>query len=69
MRKKTATDLLDSLNIEITIECSRCDKKDSVLPVDHFDAADSFFKDGWRATATMAYCPECAKKYLKSDKK
>lgn len=56
-------DLIDFIELEASIECSKCKKGDMVMYSD--TGEDYFFEAGWRATKDNVYCPECAKKKLK----
>ena len=48
----------------IQISCTNCDGE-SETDGDEFDAPEIFYEEGWRATSTNCYCPNCAKKKLK----
>lgn len=63
--KYTAGNLLDSIDVSATIECTKCNNQDSLHACDEYDASPIFFERGWRATLHHTYCPDCAKKYLK----
>ncbi len=54
----------DILTIQ-EISCSKCRERNDLMNIDDFDAADIFFKNGWRRTERHCYCPKCAKKHLK----
>ena len=49
-----------------TIECNveGCQESDSTF--DHYNPAEYFFEQGWRATASKCYCPKHAKQKLKN---
>ena len=66
MGKYTANQLYNCIMSEHTIDCNKCGKSDSLMMTDDWGACDKFFKDGWRVTPSYCYCPDCAKKYLKS---
>lgn len=61
-KKYHAYDLTDFIQVEVTIECSNCQKVDGYLGE---GGEDYLFDKGWRATKNNVYCPECAKKKLK----
>lgn len=50
------------------IECSNCDRKDTVHEEAEF-AEETFYADGWRAGRINVYCPVCSTKKLKPKKK
>ena len=58
-------ELLDWTVTSTTIICSSCKATDEI----HDDYVDFFYQNGWRATISKCYCPDCAKKYLKPKKK
>lgn len=64
MRKYTAYDLTDYTMVTVTINCSKCDRLDT-LNGSEDDVTEEFFRMGWRATANKCYCKSCAKKLLK----
>lgn len=64
MKKYEAIDLLDYTDTVTEITCTSCQTTDSSSS-DEYDAIEHWFEEGWRATETRSYCPDCAKKRLK----
>lgn len=65
-RREQLVGLRDCIQIEASIECTKCYK--GTLVDDMFGEEDAY-KQGWRTTKNNCYCPLCAKKYLKSKNK
>lgn len=60
------SDLVDYIQILANIDCDNCSKSAISECCDGWDAADEFFRNGWRVTRSgNVYCPDCAKKKLK----
>jgi hypothetical protein len=68
--KHKSEDLYDHIVPECSIACSNCRKPESVMNYNEDEAQEHFFAEGWRATKSgNVYCPECANKKLKQNKK
>lgn len=57
-------ELTDYIQEIAEICCDKCNNSDASYNVGNSE--DTFFNRGWRATPNKCYCPDCAKKYLKS---
>jgi len=68
-KKKQLDALVEFCYTEVSIECTECRSADGEFNVDDVDAAKEFYKRGWRTTNENCYCPDCAKKHLKSKTK
>lgn len=65
-KKETQVDkIVEAIVTGHYINCNFCDNQLEICAVDEFDAADFFYKKGWRIPRLLTYCPKCAKKYLK----
>lgn len=53
--------LLDFLQVEVTIECSRCRALDGDCSEDDYYLLDR----GWRSFGDYCYCPKCVKELKK----
>lgn len=60
--------LQEQIVVECTVQCTKCRKTQVDMQTDEFYFADELMEGGWRATKNNVYCPECAKKHLKSNK-
>ena len=58
-------ELMDYCETTVDICCSKCGINDTICGADDYNAAEEFFKKGWRATHQNCYCPKCAMKYIK----
>ncbi len=56
----------ENMHLFSYIDCSKCGKNDQRVAIDEIDSAKGLLKNGWRATKNHIYCPDCAKKHLKS---
>lgn len=63
--KYQESDLIDSIDTVSTITCTKCGEEQE-LREDTMEAVEYFFSEGWRATRTNTYCPNCVHVYLKS---
>lgn len=64
-KNKYTSDQLYEWTITTTeINCSKC-KKTNTLHLEQFQAMETFFEIGWRATPSNVYCPDCTNKHLK----
>ena len=61
-----AESLIDEILMTAEITCTYCRKTDCIQCYDDIDAAEYFYKEGWRKGKVNVYCPKCAKKKLKS---
>jgi hypothetical protein len=66
-------ELIDSIITESTISCSNkdCLESDST-EYDTLEAAEYFYKEGWRVTCDddgLPICPSCVKKIKRANKK
>lgn len=68
MRNSEVDILYQAVVCVSSIDCTRCGAIDTTL-ADDYDAAKIFHQRGWAATELHVYCPECARKYLKSKEK
>lgn len=57
--------LIDFIETESSIRCTKCRKIDNIMFCDQYDAVEPLIKDGWYATENNCYCPECNKKRKK----
>lgn len=67
-KEKHIDGLAESSTTTITLDCSKCDAVIQEWCVDDLDAAQTFYKKGWRMGTRNVYCPKCAKKYLSQSK-
>lgn len=67
-KQKQIDSLMDFSYTEVSIECTKCRCADGTFNGDEADAAQEFYKNGWRTTNENCYCPQCAKKHLKKTK-
>ena len=58
-------ELLDYCETTVDICCCKCGASDTICGADDYNAAEDFFKKGWRATVQNCYCLKCAMKYIK----
>lgn len=63
--KRNENDLMDHITYFAEITCCNCKQTGNDYNANEMYTPEKFFKDGWRATVANAYCPKCAKKYLK----
>ena len=55
--------------IDLSIKCSKCNKISGGWCYNEYNFSEDLLELGWRATVKNIYCPECAKKYLKNEKR
>lgn len=60
--------LVEFTETETNIRCSKCHYIGAEYQSDDYDAAERFYKKGWRVGRQNCYCPKCAKKHLKHKK-
>ena len=58
--------IAEAIEIECTIRCSKCRNTQTNVQTDEYYFSDELMEYGWRATKHHVYCPDCAKKYIKS---
>jgi len=44
-----------------SVECEKCEAEDEDDFGDSYDAAKTFYKDGWRIVDDVLLCPKCFK--------
>jgi hypothetical protein len=68
MKRNELDRISEAIEIECSIQCSKCRKIKSTMQTDEYYYGEELLESGWRATINNIYCPECAKKYLKPKK-
>lgn len=68
MKKYSYLDIVDAVNVEVTVECNQCEKIDGDWNTDDVEFSKELFRKGWRFVKKDLLCPKCFKNLTKVKK-